>query len=149
MKQVLEIAAALSDENRLRALLALRQGELCLCQITELLQLASSTVSKHLALLKQAGLVDSRKEGRWMYFRLVEDSQATPQAQSAIQWARMALARDPRAVEDSRRLRQILQEDPEDICKRQCERRKCCSSAPATPAAARWPKASRVPSRAM
>lgn len=149
MKQFLEIASALSDENRLRALLALRSGELCLCQITELLQLASSTVSKHLALLKQAGLVESRKEGRWMYFRLLEDDEATPEAQSAIQWARMALSRDSRAVEDGKRLKAILCEDPEAICKRQCERRKSCCSAPATPAAARWRKDSRAPSKAM
>lgn len=143
MKQFLDITAALSDENRLRALLALRAGELCLCQITELLELASSTVSKHLSVLKQAGLVESRKEARWMYYRLVGDEQASPEALAAIQWVRAALAREKRVVEDSRRLKAILCEDPEAICKRQSERRECCSSAPATPAAARWQRDSR------
>ena len=45
-------------------------GELCACQITELFGLAPSTMSKHLSILYQAGLVDSRKEGRWIYFRV-------------------------------------------------------------------------------
>jgi DNA-binding transcriptional ArsR family regulator len=58
---------ALADETRVRTLLSLRQGELCVCQITELFGLAPSTVSKHLSILFQAGLVDSRKDGRWMY----------------------------------------------------------------------------------
>ena len=47
--------------------------ELCVCQIVELLGLAPSTVSKHLAILKQARLVDSRKEGRWMFYRLADE----------------------------------------------------------------------------
>lgn len=148
MKHFLDITAALSDETRLRALLALRLRELCLCQVTELLELASSTVSKHLSLLKQAGLVESRKEGRWIHYRLVDDDRATPEALAAIQWARAALARDARVLEDTKRLKAILCEDPEDICKRQNERRACCSSAPATRVEARWRKDSRAPSRA-
>ena len=51
-------------------LLALRGGELCVCQITELFGLAASTISKHLSILYQAGLVDSRKEGRWIFYAL-------------------------------------------------------------------------------
>jgi DNA-binding transcriptional ArsR family regulator len=45
-------------------------GELCVCQIIELLGLVPSTVSKHMSILKQAGLVENRKEARWMYYRL-------------------------------------------------------------------------------
>ena len=50
--------------------LALRQKEFCLCQIIELVGLAPSTVSKHMSILKQSRLVNSRKDGRWMYYRL-------------------------------------------------------------------------------
>ncbi len=140
LNQLLSISAALADENRVRALLALhRGGELCLCQVTELLQLASSTVSKHLSILKQAGLVESRKEARWMFYRVARE--ASPSAQAALDWVVVSLLRDPRAMDDARQLKQILKQDPEEICKRQQSRRDaCCCSAPETPAAAKWPK---------
>jgi ArsR family transcriptional regulator len=67
---MVEIAKALSDSNRVRALMALRNGELCVCQLIELFKLAPSTVSKHMSILKQAGLVESRKDSRWVYYRL-------------------------------------------------------------------------------
>jgi DNA-binding transcriptional ArsR family regulator len=69
MKQVIGIAKALSDPNRLRALAAVSRGELCVCQLIELLTLAPSTVSKHMTILKQAGLVTSRKNSRWVYYQ--------------------------------------------------------------------------------
>ena len=72
MKQFLDITSALSDETRLRALLSLREGELCLCQIIEILTLAPSTVSKHMSVLREAGLVTARKDGRWQYYQLAE-----------------------------------------------------------------------------
>lgn len=70
MKDSVAVAKALSDSNRMRALLALRKGKLCVCRIIALLGLAPSTVSKHMAILKNAGLVQCRKEERWMYYRL-------------------------------------------------------------------------------
>ena len=73
MRDLMKITKALADENRIRVLLALRRGELCVCQIVELLGLATSTVSKHMSILKQARLVESRKEGRWIYYRLAGD----------------------------------------------------------------------------
>ena len=69
MREIMTIVKALADENRVRALMALRAGELCVCQIIELLQLAPSTVSKHMTVLKQARLVESRKQGRWTYYQ--------------------------------------------------------------------------------
>jgi ArsR family transcriptional regulator, arsenate/arsenite/antimonite-responsive transcriptional repressor len=71
------LAYALSDASRLRALLALENGELCVCKITALLKLAPSTVSKHMSILRDVGLVESRKEGRWIYYRLPTKSQAS------------------------------------------------------------------------
>ncbi|MEY4385928.1 MAG: hypothetical protein RLY20_1211 [Verrucomicrobiota bacterium] len=68
------ITKARSDPGRVRILLALRKGELCVCQITELFGLAPSTVSKHLSILTQAGLTLSRKDERWVYYRLPEDA---------------------------------------------------------------------------
>ena len=72
MRDLMAVLKALADENRVRALMALRPRELCVCQIIELLGLAPSTVSKHMAILKQARLVDSRKQGRWMFYRLAK-----------------------------------------------------------------------------
>ncbi len=69
MKEIVAIAKALSDENRVKALLLLCKREVCVCQIVDFLKLAPSTVSKHMSILKAAGLVESRKEERWMYYR--------------------------------------------------------------------------------
>ena len=63
MRELMGITKALSDPNRVRILLSLRRGELCVCQITELFGLATSTVSKHLSILSEAGLILSRKTG--------------------------------------------------------------------------------------
>lgn len=79
------VAAALSDQTRVQALLALRTGELCVCELVELLGLAPSTVSKHLSLLKAAHLVESRKEGRWQYYRL-PGNRASEVVQQATNW---------------------------------------------------------------
>ncbi|MCA1743021.1 MAG: metalloregulator ArsR/SmtB family transcription factor [Desulfovibrionales bacterium] len=71
MKRFLKYTKALADGNRLRIIAALsRYPELCVCQITELLELAMATVSRHISVLQNAGLVESRKEGRWVYYRL-------------------------------------------------------------------------------
>ena len=73
MFEFLNITKALAEENRLRILLALDGAELCVCQLVELLELAPSTVSKHMSVLRQARLVESRKDGRWMHYRLADD----------------------------------------------------------------------------
>lgn len=65
-------AKAISDITRLRMLKLLEGGELCVCEIMEVLNLVQSTASKHLNILKMAGLVESRKEGTWSYYRLAE-----------------------------------------------------------------------------
>jgi len=119
MREFTTITKALADEKRLRTLLALRQGELCVCQITELFGLAISTVSKHLSILYQAGLVESRKEGRWIYYRLPgKDSAAA--VREAIGWIEKSLDQDPRVLEDVQHLKTILQQDPVELCRRQC-----------------------------
>ena len=81
-----ELAAALSEPHRLRLLGMLVQGELCLCDLTAGIELVSSTVSNHMAILKRAGLVESRKDGRWMFFRLI-DASATTSAAELLRWA--------------------------------------------------------------
>ena len=121
MRDVLDVTKALADGSRLRILMALAGGELCVCQIVELLRLAPSTVSKHVSILRQARLVESRKEGRWMYYRL-PDRDAPKAVRDAVAWLRRCLAESPQIVRDAKELKRILSMDPEEICKRQCKR---------------------------
>jgi ArsR family transcriptional regulator len=65
-----QIFHALSDETRLQILQRLRGGERCVCELTDALDAAQSRLSFHLKVLKDAGLVRDRREGRWMYYTL-------------------------------------------------------------------------------
>ena len=114
MRDFLPIAKALSDETRLRLLMALRGGELCLCQLIDLLRLAPSTVSKHMAVLQQAGLVERRKDGRWHFYRLPEQPVSPPAAQ-AIAWVTGSLAEEPAIRADQERLTEIRRKDLEEL----------------------------------
>jgi DNA-binding transcriptional ArsR family regulator len=119
VRDLLAVVKALGDGNRLRILAALHGRELCLCQIVELLGLATSTVSRHTSILQQARLIQSRKQGRWTYFRLDQDAPAVAEEATAL--VVRALARDPQAREDRTRLTQILKIDPEKLCRKQSE----------------------------
>ena len=61
---------ALADPRRLEVVLALAAGERCVCELTEEMGLAQSTLSFHLKVMREAGLLDSRVQGRWVYYRL-------------------------------------------------------------------------------
>ncbi len=115
MRDFMTVAKALADENRVRTLLALRERELCVCQIIELLSLAPSTVSKHLSILKQARLVDTRKDGRWIYCRLA-DEDVPVAACEAVAWLSRSLSDDPRIREDQAHLQRILDLGAEELC---------------------------------
>ena len=65
---------ALSDETRLRILERLRRGERCVCELTDALDAAQSRLSFHLRILKEAGLVTDRRDGRWAYYALTPDA---------------------------------------------------------------------------
>jgi ArsR family transcriptional regulator, arsenate/arsenite/antimonite-responsive transcriptional repressor len=114
MKEFMAIARALADENRTRAVMFLRKGELCVCQIVEMLGLAPSTVSKHLEILSSAGLIESRKDGRWVYYRLPQAPAA--RAKEALGWLGESLAKDPQIAEDARRARSVMKMDKEGLC---------------------------------
>ena len=101
MIETFETAAkALADRNRIRILKLLEGGEVCVCHITEVLELAPATVSKHLSLLKTAGLVKARRDGRWIHYRL-----AVGEAQAEAFLALLArLEGDATVTEDRMRL---------------------------------------------
>jgi len=120
---LLAITRALSDENRVRALLSLGDQEICVCQLIELLHLAPSTVSKHLLILKQAGLAVGQKKGRWMYYRLPGRA-AAPMVRHALLWVRRAINEDPRIQKDALRMKKIMGTDRQALCERQSSRRR-------------------------
>ena len=91
MDRFMGLTKALADETRVRALMALRNQELCVCQIIDFLELAPSTVSRHMAILRQAGLVKGRKQGRWMYYRLAGPQAPVP-VKIALDWLDKSLA---------------------------------------------------------
>jgi len=121
MREFMRLTKALADETRVRMLLALRSGPLCVCQITELFGLAPSTVSKHLSILHQARLVGFRKEGRWIYYERC-GADASESAREAVGWVDRTLHRTPRVLGDARRLKRVLKQNPTELCKRQCHR---------------------------
>ncbi|MCL4217425.1 MAG: winged helix-turn-helix domain-containing protein [Candidatus Hydrogenedentes bacterium] len=115
MRDIMAVTKALADESRVRCLLALKLGELCVCQITALLELAPSTVSKHMAILRQARLVEARKEGRWIYYRLTTADESTVAAK-AVEWLEQCCYGSPWVYEDQARLKQVLSTPPEVLC---------------------------------
>ena len=104
MDQALSVFKALSDGNRLRTIMALmNRRELCVCEITEMLSLATATVSRHMSVLLKAGLVRSQKKGRWVYYRIHEDFPTFLES-----WLNVKLASDPDVKKDRQRLDGIL-----------------------------------------
>lgn len=119
MRETLAVMKALADESRLRIVVALKGRELCLCQLVELLGLATSTVSRHMSILQQARLVESRKDGRWTFFRL--DEMAPPESREAAELVVRQLKKDGQVRDDLKRLKGILKIDPEQLCRTQSE----------------------------
>jgi DNA-binding transcriptional ArsR family regulator len=121
MYEFMNITRALSDENRIRALMALRKRELCVCQIIEFLGLAPSTVSKHMSILRQARLIEGRKEGVWMHYSL--SSSRRPEVRKAINWVIASLENDEKIIKDEKLLSKIMKCNLEDLCRRKKNKR--------------------------
>lgn len=121
MRLTLGVTKALSDIQRVRILMLLQSGELCVCQIIEVLGLAPSTVSKHLSILSDAGLADFRKDGRWAYFRL-PDGAALKHVKPVLKWIGDLLENDRLIVEDAKKLKTALTCSPESLSNRQRKR---------------------------
>lgn len=70
MKSVAHICKALSDETRVRVMKLLEERELCVCELMQVLEMSQPRISRHLGVLKNAGLVNDRREGKWVYYSL-------------------------------------------------------------------------------
>ncbi len=115
MKELLQITKALSEGNRLRVVVALmKHEELCVCQITEMLRLATATVSRHMSVLQNADLVQSRKDSRWVYYRLAKSF-----PKILRQWIVSSLENSTEIEKDIKTMETILSYAPDDLCKKQ------------------------------
>ena len=123
MENILLILKALSDKNRLRAFSALQfYEELCACQITELLQVTGATVSRHLSIMVNAGILKNRKAGRWIYFRLNTDYSSLDTVSG---WVREQLDDSSQIKKDLKVLKQITLIPCEDLCRNQRNETSC------------------------
>jgi ArsR family transcriptional regulator len=114
MDVTLQLFKALGDRNRLRIVAALnRHDELCACQITELLQVTGATASRHLSVLQHAGLVESRKEGRWVYYRLTQPGNMAP----VSQWLEQTFTESDQLQQDAQELDRIIGITREALCR--------------------------------
>ncbi len=111
LARMTELNKALAHPARLRLLAMLRPGEMCVCQLTAILKLAVSTVSAHLTDLRRAGLVEERKDGRWVFYRLSSDESTQPVLRSMWQ----GLEKDPTLAADSLVARQLRAISPEQL----------------------------------
>jgi len=116
MNKVVEVLKAISDPTRMRILMSLMNGELCVCRITALLELAPSTVSKHLSILRHTKLLISRKEGKWIYFKLNHPKKENLITR-ALELLRSNLENDTIIKSDSIKLKKIMKVNRETLCK--------------------------------
>jgi ArsR family transcriptional regulator len=94
MKDFIKVMKALSDPNRVKILKLLQQKTMCVCELQGALQISQPSVSKHLKLLEEAGLVDYKKEGLWVNYYLA-DGKASPYAASLLGNLKHWLEDDP------------------------------------------------------
>ncbi|MEJ5365265.1 MAG: metalloregulator ArsR/SmtB family transcription factor [Desulfosoma sp.] len=115
MKEFIRVMKALSDPNRVKILKMLNRRELCVCEIQAGLGLAQPTVSKHLKILEDAGLVEKRKDGLWVNYRPA-DGQSSPYAAMLLGSLKHWLNDDP---EIQAVLHKVPRLDRGAICSRQ------------------------------
>lgn len=114
MRDYLAITKALSDQSRVRALISLADGELCVCQVIELLGLSPATVSKHMTILLQAGLIERRKDGRWHYYRLAGRG-APPVVREVLRWTLKSLENEKTITKDAKALCCVREKDIKEL----------------------------------
>lgn len=111
------VMKAVADPTRIRILKILEAGEMCGCQIVAILELSQSTISKHLFLLKVAGLVKERKEKKWVHYALARPGNG-PYAEKMLTALRGWLNDDPLIARDKKREALARELGPVNICER-------------------------------
>ena len=106
MKELVLTAKAFADPSRVRILMALRNQELCVCELCDALGITQSTLSTQLQVIRNAGLVSARKEGKWMYYAIA--SEAKPLVRSLFQSFAGSLKADTKLGQDAKKLSKRL-----------------------------------------
>lgn len=114
MKEFIKVMRALSDPNRVKLIKMLQRKSMCVCEIQAALGIAQPTVSKHLKILADAGLVDYKKDGLWVNYFLTDGS-SSPYAASLLGNMKHWLEDDKEIQELAKKLPMI---NREDICSR-------------------------------
>jgi DNA-binding transcriptional ArsR family regulator len=113
LKGVVGCLKAAGEPSRVRILTVLEEGELCACHLVELLGIAQPTVSRHLSILRTAGLVDERKNGRWVHYRLAAGGPFHRRMLRAIRdWGEQ----DPAVAADRERARTFREVPVTEFC---------------------------------
>jgi ArsR family transcriptional regulator len=95
----------LSDPTRLRLLNLLSRGEVCVCHLSDTLDVVQPKVSRHLAYLKRAGFVETRRDGKWMHYRWAKHS--NPLARVVLEGLRNWMAQDAAMNRDQQKLKKV------------------------------------------
>jgi ArsR family transcriptional regulator len=106
MYEIIAVGQAIVDPTRVRIIASLRRGELCVCELVDALEINQSTLSGHLQVLRQTGLVTTRKEGRWIYYSLTD--QKTALIEALFSNMQPDGGTDPLLRRDSRRIERRL-----------------------------------------
>lgn len=114
MRETAALFKALSEETRLRILAILTQGEICVCDLMEVLDLPQSTVSRHLGTLRNAGLVGDQRRGVWIYYRLLEHSE--PVNRELLNILRGDIGHLDQVQVDREKLQALLERKEQDSC---------------------------------
>jgi len=110
MEEKTKIFKALSDFNRLRILKALQSKVLCVCEIRGLLELANSTVSQHLKVLKNAGFIVESKSGKWVNY-LINPNPTDKRVSTILSMLDFWIDDEDRIIEDKRKIKNTCRED--------------------------------------
>ena len=105
---------ALSDPNRLRILKMLKSKSLCVCEITEVLNLATSTVSKHLSILRDSGFIIEEKEGKWVNY-MINPKPSDKRTSSILTTLDFWISDDSVIISDKQKIQKV---DRNEVCSR-------------------------------
>ena len=123
------LAHAIADPNRVRLLAACLDRERCVCQLVALIDLSNASISKHLGQLRDAGLLESRREGRWVHYRLPDDPDRI--VRDAIELVRSHALEDDLIARDRGTLENIDAIEPNELARMQregcCPDLRCCT----------------------
>jgi ArsR family transcriptional regulator len=108
------IFKALSDPNRLRILKMLQTKSLCVCEITDVLKLATSTVSKHLSILKGTGFIIEEKDGKWVNY-LINPRPSDERISSVLSTLDFWISDDQLIISDKQKVQKV---DRNEVCSR-------------------------------